>query len=184
MLEPDRRLVRAGFNLTDILQFRSLGAALSQEGILPVPQSRRRAPLNLSERMAKIRKTNTKPELLVRRMLFACGFRYRIHRRDLPGTPDIVFPSGKKVVLVHGCFWHRHHCQAGRKVPSANPDYWHPKLERNKMRDIKNLSELKALGWTTLIIWECELSDLQAVKRRLVSFLGPPGGKSTRTRRE
>ncbi|MCP3475058.1 very short patch repair endonuclease [Bradyrhizobium sp. CCGUVB1N3] len=134
--------------------------------------------------MARIRKADTKPELRVRKMLFAGGFRYRIHRSDLPGTPDIVFPSSRKVVFVHGCFWHRRDCPAGRKVPAANPDYWVPKFTRNKMRDAKNLAELKSLGWTTLTVWECEVSDLQTLNRRLVSFLRPLRKKSTRTPNE
>jgi DNA mismatch endonuclease (patch repair protein) len=138
--------------------------------------------LALRERMARIKKTNTKPEIAVRKLLFACGYRYSIHRRNLPGTPDIVFPKRKKVVLVHGCFWHRHHCPAGRKMPKSNLDYWRPKLERNKSRDLKNRSDLKALGWTTFTVWECELSDLKSLERRLIKFLQPPARDATRVR--
>ncbi len=127
--------------------------------------------LNLSERMARIKKMDTKPELAVRKTLFESGFRYRLHRRDLPGTPDIVFPSIKKVVLVHGCFWHRHDCPAGRKVPISKPQYWIPKLARNKIRDLDNAARLKDMGWSSMTVWECELSQIVEVKVRLVRFL-------------
>src|SRR4029077_11689838 len=88
--------------------------------------------LTISERMARIRKVDTKPELIVRRLLHSLGYRYRLHRTDLPGNPDIVFPSRRKVVFVHGCFWHQHNCKLGAKMPKARPEYWGPKLERNK----------------------------------------------------
>jgi DNA mismatch endonuclease, patch repair protein len=130
-----------------------------------------RPPLSLSERMGRIKKVNTKPELVVRKLLFALGFRFRLHRRQLPGNPDIVFPGRKKAILVHGCFWHRHECPLGRKVPKANPDYWHPKLNRNQARDTENLARLHALGWATLIVWECELSNPLEIAARLVTFL-------------
>jgi DNA mismatch endonuclease (patch repair protein) len=93
------------------------------------------ARLTLSERTARIKKTDTKPELAVRGLLHSLGYRYRVHRRDLPGNPDIVFPSRRKVIFVHGCFWHRHDCRLGAKVPSARPEYWMPKLEGNRQRD-------------------------------------------------
>src|SRR5437899_2619730 len=121
--------------------------------------------------MARIRKVDTKPELAVRKLLHARGFRFRLHRRDLPGNPDIVFPGRKKVIFVHGCFWHRHDCPSGRKVPVANPDYWRPKLDRNLARDTENLARLHALGWATLTVWECELSNPAAVAARLSRFL-------------
>jgi DNA mismatch endonuclease (patch repair protein) len=130
-----------------------------------------RGPLSRSERMARIRKVDTKPELVVRKLLHALGFRFRLHRRDLPGNPDIVFPGRHKVILVHGCFWHRHTCSWGKKVPTANPDYWRPKLQRNQTRDAQNLSQLHALGWSTLILWECELSNSSALTARLIRFL-------------
>ncbi len=136
-----------------------------------------RVPLSLSERMARIKKVNTKPELVVRKLLHRLGFRFRIHRRDLPGNPDIAFPSRNKVILVHGCFWHRHDCPWGRKVPTANPDYWLPKLTRNRTRDARNLAALRALGWTALTVWECELSDTDALAARLARFLAVSGQK-------
>jgi DNA mismatch endonuclease, patch repair protein len=121
--------------------------------------------------MARIRKTDTKPEMLVRQMLHALGYRFRLHRRDLPGNPDIVFPSRRKVVLVHGCFWHQHDCRLGAKKPRARPEYWHPKLQRNKERDARNLTALEAAGWSTLTVWECELSDTRALEGHLREFL-------------
>jgi DNA mismatch endonuclease (patch repair protein) len=127
--------------------------------------------ITLSERMARIRKTDTKPEMLVRRMLQALGYRYRLHRRDLPGNPDIVFASRKKLIFVHGCFWHQHECRLGTKQPHARPEYWLPKLKRNKERDARNLETLEAAGWKALIIWECELGDVKALERNLRKFL-------------
>jgi DNA mismatch endonuclease (patch repair protein) len=129
------------------------------------------APLSLSERMARIRKVDTKPELVVRKLLHAHGFRFRLHRRDLPGNPDIVLPGRKKVIFVHGCFWHRHDCPDGTKVPRSNPGYWIPKLGRNKTRDVDNLRKLQELGWGVLTLWECELADSEAVTDRLAQFL-------------
>lgn len=128
-------------------------------------------PLTISQRMARIRKTDTKPELLVRRMLYALGYRYRIHRRDLPGNPDIVFISRRKVIFVHGCFWHQHDCPLGAKQPRARPEYWLPKLARNKERDAHNLSALHAAGWSTLVLWECQLDNNQALEGKLLKFL-------------
>jgi DNA mismatch endonuclease, patch repair protein len=136
-------------------------------------RARKRMParLTLSQRMARIRKTDTKPEMLVRRMLHALGYRYRLHRRDLPGNPDIVFASRRKLIFVHGCFWHQHGCRLGAKQPRARPEYWLPKLQRNKERDLRNLQALKEAGWSTLALWECELSDTSALERRLRKFL-------------
>jgi len=128
--------------------------------------------LTLSERMARIRKTDTKPEMLVRRMLHALGYRYRLHRRDLPGNPDIVFASRKKLIFVHGCFWHQHDCRLGAKQPRARSKYWLPKLQRNKESDARNLEALESAGWKALIIWECELGDVKALERNLRKFLG------------
>lgn len=124
--------------------------------------SNRRA--TIAARMAKIVKKNTKPEIAVRRMLHAAGYGYRLHRADLPGTPDIALASRRKVIFVHGCFWHRHHCRAGVKSPSANPAYWLPKFERIKARDAAALEQLSRLGWSSLIVWECELHDPPAVQ--------------------
>lgn len=113
----------------------------------------------LAERMRRIRKTDTKPEWVVRRLLHGMGYRYRLHCANLPGTPDIVFPGRRKIIFVHGCFWHQHDCKLGQKKPSANPDYWHPKLARNIRRDSEHREHLKVLGWNVLVIWECQTRD-------------------------
>src|SRR3979490_759234 len=108
-----------------------------------------------SQRMSLIRNRDTKPELLVRRLIHSCGFRYRLHRADLPGKPDLVFPARRKVIFVHGCFWHQHRCL--RRKPKSNQDYWLPKLSKNKSRDARHLRELRGAGWSCLVIWECEV---------------------------
>lgn len=124
--------------------------------------------------MRSIRKTDTKPELVVRRIAHALGFRFRLHRRDLPGTPDLTFPRHRKVVLVHGCFWHQHKgCRLARH-PRRNLGYWGPKLERNVQRDRRVETELAALGWTPLIIWECETRSPDEVRDRLTRFIEAP----------
>jgi len=131
----------------------------------------------LSERMRRIRKADTKPEIAVRRIAHSLGFRYRLHCRDLPGTPDLVFPARRKVIFVHGCFWHQHECRLGAKQPSANPDYWLPKLTRNAERDRRNRERLAALGWDVLVIWECETRSLAHLPSLIERFLrAPPPG--------
>ncbi len=107
--------------------------------------------------MRQVKGRNTKPEMTLRRLLHAAGFRYRLHRRDLPGKPDLVFAGRRKVVFVHGCLWHQHPgCRAADR-PASNRDYWDRKLGRNIARDQKNQSALAALGWTAFVVWECEL---------------------------
>jgi DNA mismatch endonuclease (patch repair protein) len=124
--------------------------------------------------MRSIRKTDTKPELVVRRIAHGLGFRFRLHRSDLPGTPDLTFPRHRKVVLVHGCFWHQHEgCRLARK-PLRNLDYWGPKLERNVQRDRRVVAELATLGWIPLIIWECETRSPDQVKDLLTRFMEAP----------
>jgi len=107
----------------------------------------------------------------VRRLAYRLGYRYRLHRGDLPGTPDLVFPSKRKVVFVHGCFWHQHHCPLGSKQPRANTHYWLPKLARNKERDVATRHALEELGWSSLIVWECETGDESSLAERLHNFL-------------
>ena len=121
--------------------------------------------------MAAVKGRNTSPELIVRRLLHARGYRYRLHRRDLPGSPDIVFPARRKVILVHGCFWHGHHCKRGDRQPRTNAEYWRAKIARNRDRDRRNLTSLGEGGWTPLTVWECELKDRRALIRRLEAFL-------------
>lgn len=128
-------------------------------------------PQRRSANMAAIRSKNTKPEIIVRSLAHRLGHRFRLHRRDLPGAPDLVFPRLRKVIFVHGCFWHQHsECREGRP-PKSRPEYWGPKLSRNVARDEKHVSDLKALGWKVLTLWECEVADADRTKRRITKFL-------------
>lgn len=114
--------------------------------------------------MQNIRSINTKPECLVRKFLFSQGFRYRKHDKRFPGTPDIVLPKYRTVIFVHGCFWHMHEGHSCFVMPKSNQDYWRPKLERNRQRDIQNISRLEALGWKVIVVWECELKKCMRSK--------------------
>ena len=125
----------------------------------------------VSRRMRRICARDTKPELIVRKLVHGMGYRYRLHRADLPGKPDLVFPARRKVIFVHGCFWHRHHCRAGKIVPRVNVSYWLPKLERNKTRDQTNLAKLHESGWDSMIIWECQIRDVEYLKEKVKQFL-------------
>jgi DNA mismatch endonuclease (patch repair protein) len=111
-----------------------------------------------------------KPEMAARRIAHGLGYRFRLHRRDLLGTPDIVFPGRKKVIFVHGCFWDMHSCKTAH-VPQSNSDYWRQKLERNRARDAKNLVALQAAGCQSLVLWECELNDPNDIPERIRRFL-------------
>ncbi|MDQ2776025.1 MAG: DNA mismatch endonuclease Vsr [Acidobacteriota bacterium] len=124
--------------------------------------------------MRRIRSKDTGPELIVRRLVHSLGYRYRLHRADLPGKPDLVFNRRRKVIFVHGCFWHQHSRCKITHVPRSNGDYWAPKLARNKARDVRTRAKLRKLGWHYLIIWECETKDPDKLKDRLVSFLEQP----------
>lgn len=130
------------------------------------------SPTERSERMGRVRSTDTKPELTVRRLVHSLGFRYRLHDRKLPGTPDLVFSSRRKILFVHGCFWHRHgpRCPLTR-LPKSKLEFWLRKLEQNHTRDEKNIKRLRADGWRVMVVWECELSNLEAVTRRIITFL-------------
>lgn len=130
--------------------------------------------LSLTERMSRIRKVDTKPEMLVRSAVHALGYRFRLHRRDLPGTPDLVLPRHRKVIFVHGCFWHRHDCRDGRKLPNSKPEYWGPKLVRNAERDAAHLWALAEKGWDALVLWECELKNRERLTAALRDFLHCP----------
>lgn len=136
-----------------------------------------------SRRMARIGSKNTVPELIVRRMAHAMGYRFRLHRRDLPGSPDLVFPRHKKIVLVHGCYWHGHGCKIGR-LPKSNLPFWQDKIVKNQARDARNLADLRKLGWQTLVVWQCETRKPTELSRALAVFLGTPlKTRSTRLRR-
>jgi DNA mismatch endonuclease (patch repair protein) len=121
--------------------------------------------------MARIKGKDTKPELMVRRMAHGMGFRYRLHSRMLPGTPDLVFARRRKVIFVHGCFWHGHNCRAGRNTPKSSVSYWGAKLGKNRHRDRVNSLRLKREGWDVLTIWECQISEFGRLAQLLKSFL-------------
>lgn len=159
----------------------------------------RLTPEQRSAQMSRIRGTNTRPELVVRRLVHHAGFRFRLHRRisavaqaqarrhhpdvrlpggKLPGRPDLVFSGQRKVVFVNGCFWHQHGCRAGRHAPTTNAEFWARKLQTNRERDARNHSELHELGCSVLDVWECELEDADVVLSKLVAFLDG-GGSGT-----
>jgi DNA mismatch endonuclease, patch repair protein len=123
--------------------------------------------------MSRIRSKDTKPEMAVRRLLHAIGYRFRVDDRTLPGRPDIVFSKRKAAIFVHGCFWHQHKGCIDCSRPSTNQSYWQPKLLRNVTRDEKNLEQLSAMGWKTLVIWECEIKEAAELGARCIRFLGP-----------
>ena len=124
-----------------------------------------------SEIMSRVKCKNTRPEMLVRRMIHGMGYRYRLHASDLPGKPDIVFRNRKKVIFVHGCFWHRHkNCKYSR-LPKSRVTYWTEKLDKNRSRDRLNIARLRKGGWEVLVIWQCELRDIESLEKRVVQFL-------------
>ena len=126
-----------------------------------------------SRLMSRIGSKHTKPELVVRSLLHRLGYRFRLHRKELPGRPDIVFIGRKKAIFVHGCFWHGHGCRIG-KLPKSNLEFWLPKIERNRARDREKRSELEQVGWMVEEIWQCEIKEFQTLESRLRSFLGSP----------
>ena len=128
--------------------------------------------------MRAVHSEDTGPEMIVRRLVHSLGFRYRLHVSNLPGKPDLVFPSRKKVIFVHGCFWHGDTCPRGKRVPKENREYWVKKIGRNVERDKNNQKLLRGLGWDYLIIWEHELKDLAHVEKRIIDFLKPRRSKS------
>ena len=113
--------------------------------------------------MSRVRGKGTSPEIRVRSLTHRLGYRFRLHQKDLPGKPDLVFPSRKKVIFVHGCFWHGHDCPRGKRTPKANAGYWTEKIRKNIERDAKNQAELQSLGWNVLVVWECEMKNLDKV---------------------
>jgi len=123
-----------------------------------------------SELMSRIRSKDTKPELAVRSILHRLGYRFRLHRKDLPGRPDIVLPRHHKAVLVHGCFWHGHTCRLASK-PKSNTGYWSEKILKNKERDARNLNALKEAGWSVLELWECDVRKMDGLEEQLAAFM-------------
>ena len=128
--------------------------------------------------MARVKAANTRPEIVVRRLVHRLGYRFRLHRRDLPGTPDLVLPKYRAVVFVHGCFWHQHSCPRGRRQPASNQMYWDPKLARNVERDASARNALEGMGWRVFTIWECQIgaTDLGECIDRFLR--GTPQGAS------
>lgn len=126
--------------------------------------------MDRSANMRAIRSKDMQPELKVRSIVHRLGYRFRLHRKDLPGKPDLVFPSRRKVIFIHGCFWHSHGCRVSH-VPKSNTSYWGPKLERNTFRDHRNVEALTAAGWNSLVIWECETKNEGGLRKRVVKFL-------------
>jgi DNA mismatch endonuclease, patch repair protein len=128
-------------------------------------------PEQRSRIMRAVKGGDTAPEMTVRRLAHRLGYRFRLHRKDLPGKPDLVFPRLHKVLFVNGCFWHGHDCARGARAPKANAEYWSAKISRNRLRDAANVAALKAKGWRAEVVWECELKELERVERRLSGFL-------------
>jgi DNA mismatch endonuclease, patch repair protein len=130
-------------------------------------------PGQRSERMSRVRGRNTKPELVVRRLIYGLGYRYRLHEDSLPGKPDLVFRSRQKVIFVHGCFWHRHRSSRCRlaRLPKSRLQFWRAKLEGNRLRDSRNVRALRRAGWRALVIWECELNEMRRLSRRVARFM-------------
>ncbi|WP_454180297.1 very short patch repair endonuclease [Pseudarthrobacter sp. SLBN-100] len=129
-------------------------------------------PEQRSAHMSKIRSKDTKPELKLRQVLHAAGYRYRLHDRRLPGRPDLVFPSRKKVIFVHGCFWHGHACPIGTRLPKTNRDFWAEKRQKNQDRDRRQKEELNNLGWDVFTLWECEITESGDFIEEVTRFLG------------
>lgn len=135
-------------------------------------------PEQRSRNMSAIRSKDTKPEMVVRRIAHRLGYRFRLHRRDLPGAPDLVFPRLKKIIFVHGCYWHIHDCPWGCVAPKTNARFWQAKRTGNVQRDQKSARKLKRLGWRVLTIWECETRDMPRLSGRLSRFLTITTGHS------
>ncbi|MBN2109168.1 MAG: DNA mismatch endonuclease Vsr [Deltaproteobacteria bacterium] len=121
--------------------------------------------------MRQVHGEDTKPELVIRSLAHRLGYRFRLHVKNLPGKPDLVFPSRKKVIFVHGCFWHGHKCHRGNRMPKTNVDYWKNKIKRNIDRYIKQKKDLKKLGWESLVIWECQIRNTGELQSKISSFL-------------
>ncbi|QYK47331.1 MAG: DNA mismatch endonuclease Vsr [Phycisphaeraceae bacterium] len=136
------------------------------------------SPEQRSRNMRAIKASNTAPELTVRRVLHALGYRFRLHRRDLPGCPDIVLPRRRVAVFVHGCFWHRHQCRYGRVEPTTRPEFWRAKFATNVQRDKRSIRALRRMGWRVLVVWECQTGDIDRLEKRLQKFLNTMGASN------
>lgn len=123
--------------------------------------------------MRAVKGKNSKPEKIIRSLIFNLGFRYRLHDSSLPGKPDLVFKAAKKAIFVHGCYWHRHYCKRGKSMPAVNQDFWEKKFDANRKRDKEVQEEFKKMGWATLVIWECQVkkAERNLLLRRITQFL-------------
>lgn len=139
------------------------------------------SPEQRSKCMSRIRAKNTSPEIVVRRLAHRLGFRFVLHQRDLPGTPDLVFSRYRKIIFVHGCFWHRHTCRFGRPKPKQHAAFWARKLKGNVERDKINLRELRKQGWKVMTVWECQTTDPSGLSLKLATFLGQKIGVGSLT---
>ncbi|KWB80901.1 very short patch repair endonuclease [Burkholderia ubonensis] len=136
-------------------------------------------PDKRSHVMSLVKGKDTQPEMIVRRIVYNEGFRYRLHDSRLPGKPDLVFNGRRKVIFVHGCFWHRHENCSLARIPKSNQEFWRIKLEGNRERDITNIRKLIDTGWHVLVIWECELKDISSIRNKIISFLNEISTKTT-----
>jgi DNA mismatch endonuclease (patch repair protein) len=127
--------------------------------------------------MAAVKQKDTKPEMRVRKLLHSMGYRYRLHVRDIPGCPDLVFRKRRKVIFIHGCFWHQHDCAMGNRMPKSRIEFWREKLIGNKKRDAQNRHQLKAEGWSVLVIWECQTvsTKMDRLRSQIERFLDGQG---------
>ena len=121
--------------------------------------------------MSRIRGKDTAPEIAVRRLVHRLGYRFRLHKQELPGCPDVVLPRHKKVIFVHGCFWHMHKCRYGKVIPQTRKKFWQTKRQANVARDRKNIKELEKLGWKVLVLWECQIRNTPKLSNRIKKFL-------------
>ncbi len=128
--------------------------------------------------MASIGGTDTRPEMVVRRLVHSLGYRYRLHRRQLPGTPDLVLTRYLSVIFVHGCFWHMHCCKRGKSTPRTNVEFWRTKREKTRIRDRRNIAALRRTGWRVLVVWECQTPDHAILAERLNAFIKGEEGSS------
>ncbi len=134
-------------------------------------RAKRKPPPDRSAIMRAVPGRDTSAEMKVRRLLRPIAPGYRLHRKDIPGNPDIAYVARKKAIFVHGCFWHGHDCRRGARMPKTNADYWLAKIDRNRARDMRHMQELAERGWRTLVVWECELADAAALAARLRAFV-------------
>jgi len=138
---------------------------------MPLPKLDRTPDAQRRKTMRAVKSKDTKPEMIVRRIAHGLGRRFRLHRKDLPGAPDLTFARDRRVIFVHGCFWHGHDCKRGARTPKTNNAYWSAKIARNRARDAAALTQLRDDGWRALVVWECETRDREILRQRIADFL-------------